>query len=822
MTTTVTAGNTSSFQMGPFDTITMASGNGVGSIALTSLAPKLVADQTLAVQNGTFGPYGVPMSCVMTVRQGSVGFDVNIASLNVAQALVLAVNDSSAATSAANLVAINAQAARFGRVTLYGTGTAWADQGIILKGPVELVVPTGMVLKSSAGRKQPFIRNFYCGQIHAAATFTRAANVVTVNDPGHSFTVGQQLLIQNGPDSTYGGLATVTASTASNWSYASTGSNGTAGSTAQFYDVIPWRQTVTAASVTAVSGLVKVSDPAHTKTPGMQLFALGTGNLSTFAPNPGALVQVAKVSADHWWYYLGSATGTAAESVQLSWEDPIRITGGGTIDGNRLGAGLPPTGNEAKTSVALFGNCQMFIDVAIGGSSIRGMQGSNCYDVQLGPNWKGFDNLVAFQAEGGIRGCTVDQQIQGQSAIWKSLVEDSAGQQCDDYVAFTGVKRGVGGAYDNVTSPYGLSEFSGIDVRKIYPLAALNGVKLTAHSTAVFRGPVRVGAIIGRFLDTIPKLTTGYAVQVFDDGASLVGIPLDVLQIDGPIDWAPASTAGGVLSLSGTGTANAVHVRGMHPASTNAINSIYVNGMTIGLLEISASSLVPVNNAIQLGSGTIRKLALSKCRAQLDTSKAGILLGGATVNEIEIDGMQISSVTDLAGVLIDVTAASTTTKIAMRGVRQKVGSNRLSTIIRHGNVAMGTLDISLIDFDAVTSSVFSSTGTGATGTVLVHLGAAVKWSPGGGSNFVQVGGGTWSIFGQWGTQVTADKLCLFGYGTPTYRIHMPSDLAGSNLNGANYSGAQVVPVNGDLIYNNNAGALGIGLLARRAGVWGAL
>ena len=126
MTTTVTAGNTSSFQMGPFDTITMASSNGVGSIALTGLSPKLMADQTLAIQNGTFGPYGSPMSCVMTVRQGSVNYDVNSNSLTVLQVAALSsfvpltVNDSSTVTSAANNALINAQAAKFGRVTLYG------------------------------------------------------------------------------------------------------------------------------------------------------------------------------------------------------------------------------------------------------------------------------------------------------------------------------------------------------------------------------------------------------------------------------------------------------------------------------------------------------------------------------------------------------------------------------------------------------------------------------------------------------------------------------------------------------------------------------
>ena len=357
-----------------------------------------------------FGPYSAAETALLYADQ-AVTYSVEDATAgSISQTLAsavtslvsLTVNDTSAAASALNNALINAQAARFGRVTLYGTGTAWVDQGILLKGPVELVVPTGMVLKSSAGRKQPLIRNFYCGQIHAAATFTRSANVVTVNDPGHSLTVGQPLLIQNGPDATYVGLVTVLAATVSYWTYASTGSNGAAGTTAQFYDVIPWRQTVTAASVTSVSGRVQVSDPGHGKTPGMQVFVLGTGNLSTFAPNPGALVQVAKVSIDHWWYYLGAATGTAAESVHFSWEDPIRITGGGTIDGNRLNVGSIPTGNEAKSSVVLFGNCQMFIDVAMGGSSIRGLQASNCYDVQLGPNWKGFDNLVAFQAEGDL------------------------------------------------------------------------------------------------------------------------------------------------------------------------------------------------------------------------------------------------------------------------------------------------------------------------------------------------------------------------------------------------------------------------------------
>ena len=49
------------------------------------------------------------------------------------------------------------------------------------------------------------------------------------------------------------------------------------------------------------------------------------------------------------------------------------------------------------------------------------------------------------------------------------------GQQMDDYIAFTGVKfaNGAAGNYDSTISPYGLTYFSGIDVRRAYPVNCL-------------------------------------------------------------------------------------------------------------------------------------------------------------------------------------------------------------------------------------------------------------------------------------------------------------------------------------------------------------
>ena len=88
--TTVTAGNTSSFQLGPFDTVTVSAGSARGQFALTSQAPKRVADQVLSVASGTFGPWGAPMSVVLSVAQGSVDYTVNTQSLGVAQSVAAA------------------------------------------------------------------------------------------------------------------------------------------------------------------------------------------------------------------------------------------------------------------------------------------------------------------------------------------------------------------------------------------------------------------------------------------------------------------------------------------------------------------------------------------------------------------------------------------------------------------------------------------------------------------------------------------------------------------------------------------------------------
>jgi hypothetical protein len=82
MSTTVTTSAT--FDVGPHDTLTMSTG-GRGTIVFTSLSGKLVNNQPLSVQNGTFGPFGVPGSITLTMTAGSCDYTVNSYSLTQAQ-----------------------------------------------------------------------------------------------------------------------------------------------------------------------------------------------------------------------------------------------------------------------------------------------------------------------------------------------------------------------------------------------------------------------------------------------------------------------------------------------------------------------------------------------------------------------------------------------------------------------------------------------------------------------------------------------------------------------------------------------------------------
>lgn len=72
--TTLTAGNSASFSIGPYETLTIRTG-GRGSLSFTSLAENAHPSFTANVANGDYGPYGVAMQVLMTMIEGSAEYE---------------------------------------------------------------------------------------------------------------------------------------------------------------------------------------------------------------------------------------------------------------------------------------------------------------------------------------------------------------------------------------------------------------------------------------------------------------------------------------------------------------------------------------------------------------------------------------------------------------------------------------------------------------------------------------------------------------------------------------------------------------------------
>ena len=911
--TTLAIGSSVTLSVGDGGSFNLSTGGGLASVTVTpTVGAVSVVNLGALAERRTIGPFAegasvvvANISCASLDYDYSAGSGLNIGQVAAVQGLVsgaaVTAADSSTATAVANRANINAALATYGLAYVPALlGIVWYSGSIIMPSSSLLSIGTGTDLKHIDGRSQPAVKNKYCGHVHSSALFVRTlSTTATVTDTGHSRYVGEQLFISGGPDASYIGLVSIATTTANSWSYASAGANSTAGTVGQYFNIIPVRRTIDASLCVATAFYVTVQDVGHSLRVGQQIY-IGQVGGSNFAPG---IVKVARASKNTWTYKTTAATGTGSGTLALSYDRSITITGGGKLNGNRLGSnGAFDNGNDMLMSAGFFGCVTgLYLDCAIGGSFIRGVSGFNCADVQLRSNFYGFDALVTAQFEGGVDGFICDQAAPGASSLENATplavtvvsatrggagnltatittalphgIDDGSwctttgftpaqfnrqvavkvtgpssytflmtsapasdatvqgtyvvGQQMDDYIAFTGVKfaNGAAGNYDSTISPYGLTYFSGIDVRRAYPVNCLNGIKLTADSTCPFIGVTRIGAVIARQLDNTPGKSQNSAVMVFDDGPGLVATKIETLQLDGPFEWTtPAGSTSGGITLQGAGTVEAVIARSINGV-VGPTALVYVGGMTIDLLDISDSKFPALGAgkpAFQLLGGTIRKLKIRNSRPVIGASQTLVYISGATVNDIEVESMLINSLATGAGDLIQYVAAGGLRSITFRGIRNKQSGNAFGSLLSIGDIAVGTLDIYLDDCDFQSANGITAPGTGATGTINLHVSKRTRWAPSGGNNFAQFGGGTVSVIGDYGCVIPADKLALFGYGSPTYRLHMPSSTAGVNINGANYSGAQVVPVNGDQLFNNNAGVLAIGPVVRRAGVWAAL
>jgi len=309
-----------------------------------------------------------------------------------------------------------------------------------------------------------------------------------------------------------------------------------------------------------------------------------------------------------------------------------------------------------------------------------------------------------------------------------------------------------------------------------------------------------------------------------DDGPGLVGTSMDGLIIDGPVDWSSVQNVGGIASISGSGSIGKMDLRcGKVQNAASSFVSVSQT-VTIGALTIR-DSVIPyygVNKpACNFSGGTVNKMLVRDCEITAGESGPFIYLNGATVKNIEFRDIVLKAYSANVGTLLDYSIAATLNNLTYNGVTTDPSASVWpASLFQIANINVGTLDLTIDNCNYKSASGFTTPSTGTTGTVNVYLGS-VKWAATGGNNFCQVGGGTWNLYGGSGVQVANDKLVLFGYGAPTYRISVASANAKVNLNSGSYT-TGLSPVDGDVLYNHNAGEIPVGFALRRSGAWGAL
>lgn len=687
--------------------------------------------------------------------------------------------EATAAIATANTNKLQAALAAGGLVQALAPGTYYLDplQSLVIPSKTKLLLGSGVSLVSRTGRICPVVRNKYSGNLIAGPQLVRASNVVTVSEAGHTKAVGDLVFVKavssSGTDSSFIATVTVLSVVAGvSWTYASTGSNGTAGAATVFYGLIPVRQQLAGTAMTATAFYVLVTEAGHDKRPGMNVW-IGKDGGDNFAPG---VVQVTKVTTDTWTYLTTSAVGTASGTFSLSYDYDIEIDGG-TIDGNRAGLGSVSAGSEMMSSATFFGNVtELRINSRIGGSNVRGVNANNCASVLLDKQWSAFDTLVAAQFEGGAAGVVVDQAMFGASSQ-----QTATAQKTDDFVAFTGTACvGGGGNYDNTCSAYGLTFFDGIDVRSITPVNCLNAVKITSTGALCpFRGIFRVGRVYSRTLDNSPLLTQNTVVSLFDDGPGLVATALDVLQIDGPVNWTGPAVSAGLLVLAGAGTANIIRAKNFS-TEVNEISTLRIaNTFNVGLLDLDGGKFAALgtnNPQMNLAGGTIRKASVRNSTVVVGAAQPFLTCNGGVLSAMVFENCSFSGVSSGVGDIIDYAVASLALRsLSFKGCTTPVGGIGFgSHMVLASGLALPALDISFEDHDVTSSAGIRTNDATCTGTMNIYLGAKVRWTATGGNNFIQGGGTgamTYRLFGGRNNRnsLPATKVFLTGFGTPVYQ-----------------------------------------------------
>ncbi len=220
---TLSSGSSVTLTLGAFESLSMISGvAGQSSIAFTSLAPNVHPDVSVTkAQSKTYGPFGVPMTVVISCSDGSVTYTQNRSQSDPVwsdstgtafETPSLTADDTNAAT--ANTAALQTALSRGGVVWINKPGVVWINGRLTVYDDTEIYIGAETELKlADSARTGMFINSQYSATENAVSAMTASGNIATVSSTTTP-TVGQYVAIKGATTKGYCGVWPVVSVTA--------------------------------------------------------------------------------------------------------------------------------------------------------------------------------------------------------------------------------------------------------------------------------------------------------------------------------------------------------------------------------------------------------------------------------------------------------------------------------------------------------------------------------------------------------------------------------------------------------------------------------
>lgn len=728
-----------------------------------------------------------------TAYSSTIGGNVNNATALMSGGGIVVSEVTSLAADAANNAAL-IQAAltaagslpNGGFVDIPYSGTIFINKTLLQPSNVYIRRPFGAEFKLAASANCNIMRNKSAGVTLPAASFVRASNVVTVTEAGHPRVVGDSVHIANlATDTSFNGLVVITAVTASTWTYASTGTNGSPTGNGW---VTPAFNQLPASSFVRASNVVTVSEPGHTRDVGDAVFV---GNLATDTSFNGP-VTVTGVTASTWTYASTGSNGSPTGIGVVAGDNNLGQIGGAN-NGNYLAqSGSAPYTSNSACFGTVYGN--------VGKPTIRDLtiRDQIKYGVWL-------FNANGADIDGIVLDGTPSDGIHFEGPADNGRIGTITGSSADDMLAFTNTSANNGGSYLGFASPSGLGNFGTFTVRGLYPAqsSAPAILKICGYSSTSF-GSLTVDNIVGSL-----STASNVAVAIVDDTASTTGMAIGEIIVRHMLITG-GSTTNQWFNVTATGNIQKLRVE--NPYLTAAWNGLYMMNVQAAAVNVKKLEVIGYKNDYTMTTG-----------------QQGLLIAG-TIAELLIDGFEHQS------------AATNTPLVSISGtvtsLKQANGIARGLTKGGYNVIAAGTVTTAM--FDNVecngNDSVFRNTA-GTLGNIFLNnvrmVGTANGVVPGTSctiyaNNFVadsnlgnrlfQVNGGTVRINAKNCQSPGATKSILFNTGGSVISFTNSDASLPIDMGNPAVTTTGETPQTGDWHYNSNATTGGMYCYSQ-AGAW---